>query len=333
MSKDKNEGTHNLPEVSSSVGALLVGLAHVPKDVSSKFFDVIARGAGTVYAPANIVFISIAKRFSARQEAKSIVETHDILKKIVTETDVRLLSQLAGNIDNIDPTKKLEYAEKLLKSPKFSRTLKRERDAENAREARFADNTANILNKAIDFLPSSTDRSGIDQDWIDKFFTYSSRVSDDDLQLIWAQILAGKIANSNSFSPKTLRAIQDITKKEADIFVRFCSLVFSYKSVHFSIRLDTKTDEYLRFAKLEYDDLVMLEDFSLVLQGRKTLKPSKGTIYNYFDKQIIFTDKREVWTNPLSQVGSDLLTIVAREPNDKYYDAVCELFKGKVVPP
>ena len=75
---------------------------------------------------------------------------------------------------------------------------------------------------------SSTQESstplGVDSGWLLNFLDKSKTVSDDEMQDLWASILAGEANCAGSYSPKTLTIVTDVDRKVATLFNTFCSL-------------------------------------------------------------------------------------------------------------
>ena len=51
-------------------------------------------------------------------------------------------------------------------------------------------------------------------------------VSDDDMQQIWAGILAGEANNSGSFSRRTVNLVADLDKRNAQLFRNLCGFAW-----------------------------------------------------------------------------------------------------------
>ena len=65
---------------------------------------------------------------------------------------------------------------------------------------------------------------GVDSGWLLNFLDKSKTVSDDEMQDLWASILAGEANFAGSYSPKTLTIVTDVDQKVATLFNTFCSL-------------------------------------------------------------------------------------------------------------
>ena len=68
----------------------------------------------------------------------------------------------------------------------------------------------------------------LDWDWAVKFFEMCKDVGNEDMQSVWAKILAGETAQPGSFSLRTLALVKTIRKVEAELFTKLCSFVLQF---------------------------------------------------------------------------------------------------------
>lgn len=66
----------------------------------------------------------------------------------------------------------------------------------------------------------------VSDDWRRKFTFYAEEISDPDLQVMWARMLAGEFRKPGSFSYRTLRAISELDPAVAALFQRVAGDVF-----------------------------------------------------------------------------------------------------------
>lgn len=81
-------------------------------------------------------------------------------------------------------------------------------------------NLEDIINIAADDMKYETEtpKKHIEMDWWNRFEQYAENVSNDDMKVIWGKILSGEFKNPGSFSLRTLNAINNISKEEAELF-------------------------------------------------------------------------------------------------------------------
>jgi hypothetical protein len=77
------------------------------------------------------------------------------------------------------------------------------------RETRRQQNIERITLKAVAALPPAEQISEqpVNSDWTTRFFEECHDISDEQMQEIWAKIMAGEVARPGSFGPRTLTIV------------------------------------------------------------------------------------------------------------------------------
>lgn len=106
--------------------------------------------------------------------------------------------------------------------------LKREEEVANyllAKENRKLNNTQSVIAKAKENFITGEQVSNepVNKDWINRFFSIVEDISDETLHQLWGHILAGEVKQPNSYSLRTLELLRNLTKEEAELFVRLAS--------------------------------------------------------------------------------------------------------------
>ena len=63
-----------------------------------------------------------------------------------------------------------------------------------------------------------------DHDWTARFFSSIQDVSSEDMQTLWARVLAGEVERKNSTSIQTLGVLRNLDQATAELFRRLCSV-------------------------------------------------------------------------------------------------------------
>jgi hypothetical protein len=93
------------------------------------------------------------------------------------------------------------------------------------RDLIHAMNMVKIVEKARAKIGQESSASlGVDSGWLLNFLDKGKTVSDDEMQDLWASILAGEANRAGSYSPKTLTIVADVDQRVANLFDTFCSL-------------------------------------------------------------------------------------------------------------
>ena len=62
----------------------------------------------------------------------------------------------------------------------------------------------------------------MEDDWVTNFFDKSRIVSDEEMQSIWAKVLAGEANAPGSYSKRTVNLLGDLDTRDAELFQSLC---------------------------------------------------------------------------------------------------------------
>ncbi len=89
-------------------------------------------------------------------------------------------------------------------------------------ESKKQDNIESITEKAIGQLNASSTPQDIEDDWITNFFDKCRIISDEDMQILWAKILAGESNSPGTYSKRTINSLESLGKTDAESFMALC---------------------------------------------------------------------------------------------------------------
>ena len=90
-------------------------------------------------------------------------------------------------------------------------------------EKRQRNITAIVSQAAAELNEDEVDDREPDHDWTARFFNGAQDVSSEEMQLLWAKVLAGEVERRGSTSLRTLGVLRDLDRGAAQIFGRLCS--------------------------------------------------------------------------------------------------------------
>lgn len=90
-------------------------------------------------------------------------------------------------------------------------------------ETKKQQNIEAIIGKAIPKLNPAAEPDNLDDDWIVNFFEKSRLFSDEQMQELWARILAGEANKPGSYSRRVVAAVSTLSKPDAESFNSLCS--------------------------------------------------------------------------------------------------------------
>lgn len=90
-------------------------------------------------------------------------------------------------------------------------------------EAQKQQNIEDVTSKAIPLLEEGAKPENLENDWIANFFDKSRLTTNQELQQIWARVLAGEANKPGTFTRRTVNFLASLDKSDADQFTKLCS--------------------------------------------------------------------------------------------------------------
>jgi hypothetical protein len=204
------------------------------------------------------------------------------------------------------------------------------------RESRRQRNIESITIKALEALPppDQVAEQPVSEDWTTRFFEECQDISDEQMQQIWARIMAGEVARPGSFSPRTLGIVRDLTKQDATHFANLCRFVWVIPGAGFAAVIhDHERPEIaeadINFVRLMHLTSIGLIEFNNVI-GFKIKTPLRQITVSYCgrihqlksvdDKERIFDLGQVLFT----AVGRELAKVANASGNEHYRGATLE---------
>lgn len=199
-------------------------------------------------------------------------------------------------------------------------------------ETRKQLNIENITAKAIPQLSATANPENVDNDWIMHFFDKCKIISDEEMQKLWAKILAGEANAPGSYSKRTIEVISLMSKKEANTFESLCKFSWKIGLNHpliFDCRDTIYKEEGIDFPSLTHLDNIGLITFNS-LSGfiKKGLPKIIKIAYFGKDVKLEFKEEKdnELPTGQilLSQTGNELMSVCNVQSKEGFIDYTIE---------
>jgi len=285
-----------------------------------KLIDMVTKSVGKISKP----YFDRKDVDTKAYEIEKLAEARAKEMKIIA-TAVKENFQLTGGIEYKEeklaisspkdlPVENQQFA--LITPPLENRTQERI----NFQEAKKQLNIENVTAFAADELknePPVTDEP-VDEDWTTRFFRIVEDISNEEMQALWGKILAGEIKQPKSYSLRTLELIRNLSKNEADIFMRVAN--FAIKSGNANFLFKGKDSKLLRDNhNISYSDTALLTEIGL-------LQPGTFVNFQLFQNP---SDSRQVFTagNIVIIVNIKANTPTIQMPVDVFSNAGNELLK------
>jgi uncharacterized repeat protein (TIGR03899 family) len=302
----------------------------------TKFIEVCSIGLGKITEPYLIKRRAEAKAYEIDTISKALSDNQNqIGLPNTTYEDGKI--EIAMNKDNL-----IENDFQLIKNEILERKYYQELKKEG--------NINNTLNFTMKELESENEVSDekVDEDWINRFFNTIENISNEQLQQLWAKILAGEIKQPNSYSLRTLDLLKNLSFKEAELFSKIGQLAInSNNKMYFIIADDSMLlDKF----NISFDEILQLKN--LVLIHSNTLDITIGLTNKVTNSHLIYaqnvikivrSETAPLITIPIydfTDIGKELLSLVNIEDNQEYLNQIItrlntseniEIYKGKII--
>jgi hypothetical protein len=213
-----------------------------------------------------------------------------------------------------------------------------------AEEAQKQDNIENITLKALPELEDSANPQNIENDWITNFFDKCRIISDEEMQTMWAKVLAGEANSPGTYSKRTVNFLDSIDKVDAQLFTSLCGFIFFTKNegllpfIYYSnLDMSLKFDPIYTDRGINHDSLLHLDNIGLInfnVDGFLTDELPKQVTMNYYGTSIDLeiSGKCTAWpgrimhgTVLLTKIGKQLAPICDSKPVDGFPKYVIQM--------
>lgn len=195
-----------------------------------KLIEVVSNAIGSLFEPRQII-----RKAKAEAKAESIHSIEQAKTKAIIDGD----------------TEKAQYLE-TINERLMKKETKRQKNIENV--VSIAGNVLQTEDKVSE--------EPIHPDWVTRFFDIAQDVSDNDMQLLWGQILAGEIKQPKSYSLRTLEILRNMSKDEAELFQKVAQFSLSQGDVF----LFSEDDVLGKFG-ISYSNIAKLVEIGLLQPG------------------------------------------------------------------
>lgn len=188
-------------------------------------------------------------------------------------------------------------------------------------------NIEGITAKALPNVDDKADPSKIENDWIAHFFENARLISDDEMQELWALVLAGEANSPGAFSKRTVNFLASLDKADAELFLALCSFCVFVGNVYplvYDVNDKPYADAGITFAKLKH-----LNDIGLISHesfGYSIAKRPRQMRVFYFGAWIDLEFPKDADNEfplgiaMLSKVGQELASVCDPKASEGFVD-------------
>lgn len=272
-----------------------------------KLIDVISKGIGTLYSPRAIRKEADAKSYEIgiieSAKRKAIAEGKESEAETYIRIKERLLFKEIDRQNNLDNV--IEIAAEQLSQEKF---IKEE---------------------------------PVDKDWSKRFFNIVEDVSDEEMQTVWGRILAGEIKLPKSYSMRTLELLKNLSKEEAESFMRFSQAKVITNDKHFIYNQDKGALLEQEF-EIKFSDILLMKELRLIttesnlILAFESSEKKKQIVLKYGSKGILVSrngnvPKQELNVLMYTKTGIELSRLISQELSIPYLEKICSILSHENV--
>ena len=207
-------------------------------------------------------------------------------------------------------------------------------------EAQRQKNIESITAKALPQLNENANPDSIEDDWIVNFFDKSRIVSDNEMQDLWARILAGEANAPGTYAKRTVNLLLDLDKNEAELFTKLCGFVWAVEGEVPGPLVFDQTAEIYKRNGLDFISLNHLDSIGLIhYGGLESIAinelPKRFTVA-YYDRTLALEMSKDA-DNDLgigyvmfTRIGMELAPICEGKPVDGFWEYVKDYWKEYV---
>ena len=255
----------------------------------TELVKVVSNGIGTLYEPRKI-------RKKAEAEAKAL----EITEQSKTNAEIERRERLSESDIRIQ-----------------NRLMAQERIRQK--------NIDDVVDIAANQLKGEKEvpKDKISVDWATRFFNTIQDISDEEMKLIWGNLLAGEIKAPGSYSLRAIELLKNLSSEEAKLFTEVSNLALRMVNKILIIRRDNINEDY----GLTFDKILALTDAGLIkpiINTAMVLGPSteEGDIIFYFGEyavKAIIKSKVTIGSYVYTNAAVQIFKLIENQEHDLDY--------------
>jgi len=210
-----------------------------------------------------------------------------------------------------------------------------------AEQVRHQRSMEEIVQKSTPLLEDKSRPEDVDNDWLEAFFSHARLVSNEEMQLIWAKILAGEVNKPGAFSKRTLDLVSKLSHSEAELFTKLCGYVFDISGYGHQPLIFSVTDDVYKGNGLGFKEVQLLESTGLIESHTSgvglVIHGVHGWLTGQYHERILKVVIKDVQERfPLGKIdftnsGRELFLLSGCKPVDGFFEYIQEVWKNWIV--
>lgn len=253
--------------------------------------------------------------------------------KVMTKSTVESLSQLGLNINEIDMDVKIDDGILSIEVHRQVEKLPSDIQFLIGQEMKKQENIQKIVENALIQLATTQDSEvndePVNESWMLHFLDSSGFATEEEVQRMWSKILSDEVKKPGSYSLRTLKALETMTKEDADTFTIICNNSFGilFEDSHFVCsKMFQKSIKGAKFL-----DIVKMEELGLLVGGLSLTVEPKATVVTCGSTVFVHTAVKEKIINMyrFSKIADELFRLVTVSNHIPSDQDLIEMFRLK----
>ena len=207
-------------------------------------------------------------------------------------------------------------------------------------QAQIQMNMEDITRLSLPMVNEDARPDEMEDDWIVNFFDKGRLISDDDMQALWARILAGEANSPGSYSKRTVNALAELDKSDAELFRTLCGFVWTLGASPQPLVFDYH-DPIYKDCGLNFENLQHLDAIGLIRLDVDSYSfyfdEDENPVINYYGRSLIshapsIGTEFSVGQVLLTQSGAELVGICGGEEVEGFYEYALDKLPSHFVP-
>lgn len=152
-------------------------------------------------------------------------------------------------------------------------------------ESRRQEVIESIIGQATQLLPVAVSEEPVSEDWMVQFFECAKDVGDQEMQALWAKILAGEVTSPGKYSRRTLEVLKTLDRQDAVTFTHYCSVSFrNADNWHFTFQTQSTQDCLGQLSQYDIENHLISLGMLAAEATWYGLSKLSGWVIHYLDK-------------------------------------------------
>ena len=178
-------------------------------------------------------------------------------------------------------------------------------------------NIESVLDKTMPKLREDADPEGVEDDWVVAFFDKVRMVSDQQMQKLWAHLLASEANDPGRFARQTINILSCLGRTDARLFARLCRFCILIGTQPFLLIFGQADASVYRRHGIDATALHTIDSLGLIKYAtmiESAASPRPGTVIRYHAEEFVSKGNLNVGSAHLTRAGRELYALCGATP-------------------